>query len=232
MSEMATLRFGVGQSVSRKEDPRLVSGAGRYTDDIDLQGQAYAVFLRSPIAHGVIRRLDVGKARTSKGVLAVVTAEDLRRAGYGELRCTLALKNADGSPLFAPPRPLFARSGVRHVGEILAMVVAENEPAARDALERIDVEIEPLPAVVDVEAALDDDAPRVHEGHGNRCLDWCYGDEAAVECAFAEAAHVTRIRVENNRIVVAAMEPRAAVAAFDAESGEQLGGRASTGETP
>ncbi len=217
MSDIAAQKFGIGQSVSRKEDPRLVSGRGRFTDDVDLPDQAHAVFLRSSVAHGMIKRLDVAGAKTSPGVLAVVTAEDLGRAGYGDIRCPLAMKNSDGSPLFAPPRPLFARNKVRHVGEILAMVVADSETDAKDAAERIEVEIEPLPAVVGVEAALGVDAPHVHEGHGNRCLDWRYGDEAAVDAAFGRAAHITRIKVENNRIVVAAMEPRAAVAAFDAD---------------
>ncbi|MGI9418386.1 MAG: xanthine dehydrogenase family protein molybdopterin-binding subunit, partial [Geminicoccaceae bacterium] len=213
---MAPGKHGIGQSVSRKDDPRLVRGQGRYTDDIDLPDQAWAVFLRSPIAHGTIERLNIDAARACTGALAVVTADDLDRAGYGEIRCTLALNSVDGSPLFAPPRPLMARRKVRHVGEILAMVVAESEPAARDAIERIELEIEPLPTVVDVRKALIDDAPEVHDGHGNRCLDWRYGDEAAVDRAFAEAAHVTRIQVENNRVVVAALEPRAAVASFDA----------------
>ena len=213
---MAPGKYGIGRSVSRKEDPRLVRGQGCYTDDIDLPDQAWAAFLRSPIAHGTIERLNIDAARASADVLAVVTAEDLDRAGYGEIRCTLALKSADGSPLFAPPRALMARQKVRHVGEILAMVVAGSEPAARDAIERIELDIEPLPAVVDVRKALIDDAPKVHDGHGNRCLDWRYGDETAVDRAFAEAAHVTRIQVENNRVVVAAPEPRAAVASFDA----------------
>ncbi|MEM8950671.1 MAG: xanthine dehydrogenase family protein molybdopterin-binding subunit, partial [Pseudomonadota bacterium] len=181
--------------------------------------QAFAVFLRSSVAHGTIGRLDVQDARVSAGVLAVVTAEDLGRAGYDDIRCPLAMKSNDGSPLFAPPRPLFARNKVRHVGEILVMVVADSEANARDAIERIEVEIEPLNAVVDVEAALAEDAPKVHDGHGNRCLDWRFGDEDSVKRAFAEAAHITRIKVVNNRIVVAAMEPRVAIAAFDAENG-------------
>jgi len=213
-----TEKFGIGQSVSRKEDPRLVRGGGRYADDIDLADQAYAVFLRSPIAHGIIRRLNIVSASTAPGVLAVVTADDLTKAGYGVLRCTLPLKSTDGSPLFAPPRPLFATDKVRHAGEILAMVVAESEAFARNALEQIDIDIEPLPAVNDVEAALRDGAPAVHDGHGNGCLDWGFGDEDGVERAFAAAAHVTRIKVENNRVVVAAMEPRAALAVFDVAS--------------
>ena len=219
MSGMNHEKFGVGQSVSRKEDPRLITGRGRYTDDIDLPSQAYAVFLRAPVAHGIVRRLDVQAAEAVPGVLLVITAYDLERAGYGAIRCTAPLKNADGSPLFAPPRPLFAKDRVRHVGEILAMVVAETEIGAKDALERIVLDIEPLDAVVDMEAALAGDAPNVHPGHGNRCLDWRYGDDAAVDKAFADAAHVVRIRLENNRVVVASMEGRAALAVFDAGCG-------------
>ncbi|MGI9501854.1 MAG: xanthine dehydrogenase family protein molybdopterin-binding subunit, partial [Geminicoccaceae bacterium] len=219
MSEIAHQKFGVGQSVPRKEDPRLITGRGRYTDDIDLPDQAFAVFLRSPVAHGIIGRLDVQEAEAASGVLAVISAHDLERAGYGDIRCTLPLKNTDGSPLFAPPRPLFAKDRVRHVGEILAMVVAETEAAARDALERIALDIEPLEAVVDMEAALAGDAQKLHPGHGNRCLDWRYGDHAAVDKAFAGAAHVTRLSLENNRVVVASMESRAALADFDVDSG-------------
>ncbi len=220
MADIPAGKFGIGQSVSRKEDQRLVAGRGRFTDDIDVPGQTYAAFLRSPVAHGIIKRLDGAGAKASPGILAVVTAEDLGRTGYGDIRCPLAMKNSDGSPLFAPPRPLFARNKVRHVGEILAMVVAESDMNARDAIEKIEAEIEPLEAVVDVEDALTAPSPKVHEGHGNRCLDWRFGDEEAVERAFAKAVHVTRIVVDNNRIVVAAMEPRAAVATFDTENGQ------------
>lgn len=112
MSDIAAQKFRVGQSVSRKEDPRLIEGLGCFTDDIDLPDQACAVFLRSPVAHGIIRRLDVARAKTSSGVLAVVTADNPGRAGYGDLRCPLALKSGEGSPLFAPPRPLFAKKTV------------------------------------------------------------------------------------------------------------------------
>ena len=222
MSEIALQKHGVGQPVTRKEDPRLITGRGRYTDDIDLPNQAFAVFLRSPVAHGMIRRLEVAEAKAAANVLAVVTADDLEAAGYGVFQNTLPLKSADGTPLFAPPRPIFAKDRVRHIGEVLAMVVAESEIAARDALEQITVDIESLPAVVDMEAALAEDAPKVHPGHGNRCLDWRYGDGEAVDAAFAAAAHVSRIRLDNNRLVVASMEVRAALAEFDSEHGRYV----------
>ncbi len=210
------MKFGVGQPVARKEDPYLVAGQGRYTDDIDLPGQAFAVVLRSPHAHGILRRVEVAAARAAPGVLAVYTAADL--ADYGPILCKLPLKNQDGSPLFAPPRPVFATGRVRYVGEPLALVVADSLHAAEDAAELIEPEIEPLPAVADPGAALEAGAPRLHDERSNLCLDWRFGDTAAAERAFAQAAHVTRIKLVNNRVVVAPMEPRAALAAYDAES--------------
>lgn len=219
MGNIEQQKFGIGQSVSRKEDPILVKGQGRYTDDINLDGQAFAVFLRSPVAHGEITRLDTKRALSSPGVLAIYASEDLVRAGYGEARCGLTLKNIDGTALFAPPRPLMARARVRHMGEILALIVAETEALARDALALIDLEIDQLPAVVDPEKALMPDAPEVHEGHPNRCLNWHFGDEEDVAHVFAEAAHVSRIELLNNRVVVASMESRAAMATFDPDEG-------------
>jgi carbon-monoxide dehydrogenase large subunit len=210
------LKFGVGQPVPRKEDPCLVAGRGRYTDDIDLPDQAYGMVLRSPHAHGALRGIDGAAARAAPGVLAVYTGADL--AAYGPILCKLPLKNQDGSPLFAPPRPVFATDRVRYVGEPLALVVAETLQAAQDATELIELDIEPLPAVADAFDALAADAPRLHDDRANLCLDWRFGDLAAAERAFAEAAHVTRLRLVSNRIVVATMEPRAAVADYDAAS--------------
>jgi aerobic carbon-monoxide dehydrogenase large subunit len=216
---MTHLKFGIGQPAPRKEDPTLVTGRGRFTDDVDLPGQAFAHPLRSHSAHGMIRHLDVGAALAAPGVLAAYTAADMARAGYGSFRCKLPLKSADGSALFAPPRPILADGRVRHVGEILAMVIAETRHAAQEAAERIVVEIEPLPVVTDPEAAARDDAPHLHDDHNNVCLDWRFGDFAAAEDAFAAAAHTTRLRMTNNRVVVAAMEPRAALAQYDPASG-------------
>jgi len=216
IEKISSQKFGVGQSVSRKEDPILVQGQGCYTDDIEAEGQAFAVFLRSPIAHGRIKELRTNAALAHPAVLAVYTADDLVRAGYGEPRCSLPLKNADGTALFAPPRPLMARHVVRHMGEIIAMVVAETETAARDGLELIELEIDQLPAAIDPEVALIQNSPEVHEGHPNRCLDWSYGDQDAIDRAFAKAAHVSRIKLENNRVVVASMESRVAIADFEA----------------
>jgi carbon-monoxide dehydrogenase large subunit len=211
------LKFGIGQPVHRKEDPRLLRGEGRYADDVDLPGQACARVVRSPHAHGRLRGIDVAAAMAVPGVLAVYTAADFARAGYGAIVCKLPLKNVDGSPLFAPPRPIFATDRVRYVGEPIAMVVAEYAHAAQDAAELVELDVEPLPAVVDPEAALAADAPGVHERHGNVCLDWRFGDHEAAARAFADAAHVARVRVVSNRVVVAAMEPRAALGAYEPE---------------
>jgi aerobic carbon-monoxide dehydrogenase large subunit len=215
--QLPHLKFGIGQPVHRKEDPRLVRGHGRYADDIALPGQAFARVVRSAHAHGRLRGIDTSAALELPGVLAVYTAADFARAGYGAIVCKLPLKNADGSPLFAPPRPVFATERVRFVGEPLAMVVAEDAHIAQDAAELIVPEIEPSAAVSDPEAALAPDAPRLHDGRSNLCLDWRFGDHGAAERAFAEAAHVSGVRLVNNRVVVAAMEPRAAVAEYDAQ---------------
>jgi carbon-monoxide dehydrogenase large subunit len=212
-------KFGVGQPVHRKEDPRLVSGRGRYADDVDLPGQAFARVLRSHHPHGRIRAMDVRPALALPGVLAVYTQADFARAGYGAILCKLPLRNADGSPLFAPPRPILAEGRVRYVGEPLAVVVALDAHGARDALDLIEVDIAPLPANADPEAALADDAPWLHGDRPNLCLDWRFGDHEAAERAFAGAAHVARVRLISNRVVVAAMEPRAALADYDALSG-------------
>ena len=222
MNDAATLphlKFGIGQPVHRKEDPRLVRGAGRYADDVALPGQAFARVVRSAHGHGRLHGIDAVAAQAVAGVLAVYTAADFARAGYGAILCKLPLKNADGSPLFAPARPIFATDRVRFVGEPLAMVVAESARTAEDAAELVVPDIEPIAAVSDPEAALAADAPRLHEERANLCLDWRFGDHGAAERTFAAAAHVARVRLINNRIVVAAMEPRAAVAEYDTASG-------------
>jgi carbon-monoxide dehydrogenase large subunit len=217
-STLPHLKFGVGQPVHRKEDPRLVSGRGRYADDVVLPGQAYARMVRSHHPHGRILAIEARRALALPGVLAVYTAADFARAGYGAMLCKLPLKNADGSPLFAPPRPILAEDRVRYVGEPLAAVIAVDPHAARDAVDLIEVDVERLPAVADPEAAIGAAAPRLHDDHANLCLDWRYGDHAGAEQAFAAAAHVAQVRLVSNRVVVAAMEPRAAVADYDGKS--------------
>ncbi len=213
----APLKFAVGQPVSRSEDPRLLTGRGRFIDDITLPGEARAVVLRSPVAHGSIRRLDTAAAEAVPGVLAVYTAADLRAAGYGPFPFSAPIRNHDGSPPAIPERHALAGDKVKHIGEPLAFVVAETLDAAQQAVEAIDFEIESLPAVTDPEHALAGDAPRIHDDVGNLCLDWRYGDFEAVDAAFADAAHATRLRLPISRVAVAPIETRGAIAEYDAE---------------
>ncbi len=214
-----TEKYGVGQPVSRTEDPRLITGRGRYTDDINLESQAYGYVVRSQYAHGTINGIDVEAAKAVPGVLAIYTGADLDRAGYGSMPCALPLKSRDGSPLVVPPHRPFAVGRVRYVGDPIALVVAETPAAAKDGAEAVFADIDPLPAVTDIDAALAADSPTIwDEAPGNVALDWQGGDVEAVEKAFAEAAHVTKLSLVNNRAVVVPMEPRAAIAEYDSGS--------------
>ncbi len=209
-------KFGVGQPVPRTEDPTLVQGRGRYTDDISLPGQAFAAIVRSRHAHGVIKGIDTAAALAMPGVLAVYTGADLQAAGYGTLKCVPPLKNRDGTPMKKPARPALAIDKVRFVGDPVACVIAETAIAAKDAAEAVVLDIEPLPAVTRASEAVKPGAPQIFDdAPGNVALDYHYGDAEKVREAFAKAAHVTRIELLNNRLVVAAMEPRAALAAYD-----------------
>ena len=218
-SGYANEKYSVGQPVARSEDPRLLTGGGRYTDDINLADQLYAVMVRSPLAHAEIRGIDAGPALALPGVRAVYTAADMAAAGYGNLPCKLAIRNQDDSPLFVPPKPPLASGRVRHLGDPVAVVVADSRSAALDGAEAVALDLEELPAVGSIEAALAEGAPVIWDGApDNICLDWKGGDGAAVDAAFASAAHVTKLSLENNRIAVVAMEPRAAVAEYDRDS--------------
>ncbi|MDH3234652.1 MAG: xanthine dehydrogenase family protein molybdopterin-binding subunit [Alphaproteobacteria bacterium] len=209
-------KFGVGQSVSRKEDPRLLTGGGRYTDDLVLERQTYAAVLRSPYAHAELRDIDTAPALALPGVIAVFTGADMKAAGYNPLPCALPLKSHDGTPLIVPDRHALAMDRVRYAGEAIALVVAESRAAARDGAEAIELDAEALPAVTDLEEAVGPDAPQLHDAApGNVALDWRYGDQEAIAEAFTNAAHVTRLTLDNSRVVVASMEPRGAVAEWD-----------------
>jgi aerobic carbon-monoxide dehydrogenase large subunit len=211
-------KFAVGQPAPRKEDPRLLKGEGRYTDDVNLPGQAYAAIVRSPYAHGVVRNVDLSEARAMPGVLGAYAAADL--SGYGTLKCNVGFPNRDGSPMRKPPRPALAADKVRFVGDPVAFVVAETAAQAKDAAEAVALDIEPLPAVASARAAVQPGAPTLYEeAPDNVALDYHYGDAAEVEAAFRRAAHVTRLSVVNNRVVVSAMEPRSALAAYDPSEG-------------
>jgi carbon-monoxide dehydrogenase large subunit len=211
---LAIEKFAVGQSVPRREDPMLLRGLGRYTDDVSLPGQAYAVMVRSRNAHGIIRDIDAKAALQMPGVLAVYTGADLK--DYGPLKCIVALNNRDGSPLKKPRRDALAIDRVRYVGDPVACVIAGTLAQAKDAAEAVTVDIEPLPAVVSAEQAARADAPLLYDDvPGNVALDYQYGDPEAVKAAFARAAHVTRLNLLNSRMVVNCIEPRAALASHD-----------------
>jgi carbon-monoxide dehydrogenase large subunit len=212
-------KFGAGQPVPRNEDPRLLRGEGLYTADVSVPGQAWGHMLRSPYAHGTVRSLDVSAARTVPGVLAAYTRADLIAAGYKPFPCGNLIKNHDGTDHESPERYALAGEKVKFAGEGLAFIVAETPEAARDGAEAVAFDIDPLPALIDPERALDADSPRIHEEAKNLCLDWRFGDFDAVETAFAGAAHVTQLRIPINRVIVAAMEPRAAVGEFDPANG-------------
>ena len=215
----AVQKFGIGQPVPRTEDPTLVQGRGSYADDVNLAGQAYAVIVRSRHAHGVLKRIDTAAALAMPSVLAVHTGADLHAAGYGTLKCVPPLHNRDGTPMKKPPRPALAIDKVRFVGDPVACVVAETPIAAEDAAEMVELDVAPLPAVTLASDAIKPSAPPVFDDvPDNVALDYHYGDEERVKEAFANAAHVARLELRNTRLVVNAMEPRAAVAGYNAAS--------------
>ena len=211
---LALTKFGIGQPVRRTEDPKLVRGEGRYTDDINLPGQAHAVMVRSTVAHGIIRGIDTAAAKAMPGVKAVLTAADL--AGYGGLKCLLPLKSRDGSPIRYTPRPALAGDKVRYVGDPVVCVVADTIAQAKDAAEAIVLDIEPLPAVMSAREAAEQGAPQIWDDvPGNVALDYQFGDTEKVAEAFAQAAHVVKVPLVNQRMVVASIEPRSAIGEFD-----------------
>jgi aerobic carbon-monoxide dehydrogenase large subunit len=215
---LALMKFGIGQPVPRTEDPTLVRGHGCYTDDIKLPREAYAVMVRSRHAHGVIKGIDTSAAKSMPGVLGVYTGADL--TAYGPLKCIVPFNNRDGSPMRKPLRPALPTDKVRFVGDPVACVVAASVAQAKDAAEAVVVDIDPLPAVTKASEAAKPDAPQLYDDvPGNVALDYLYGDPAEVAEAFAKAAHVTKLNLINSRVVVSAMEPRAAIASFDKVTG-------------
>lgn len=214
------MKFGVGQSVTRKEDTRLLTGTGTYVDDISLPRQAHAYFLRSPIAHARISVGPIEDAKAVPGVLGVYTDADPDMAALKPLVTGLKTKNADGSRGVYPGLHSLARGTVRFVGQPIAMVVAETLEVAREAAELIEIDYDELGVVVDGEAAIEASAPQLHEDAANNiAYDWEVGDKAATDAAFAKAAHVSRIRVTNPRIVVNTVEPRAINVDFSQSDG-------------
>jgi aerobic carbon-monoxide dehydrogenase large subunit len=216
---IALQKYGVGQPVRRKEDDTLVRGKGKYTDDFNLPGQAYAWIVRSSHAHGIIRGIDTSAAKAMPGVLGVWTGADLAVANYGPFTCGLPLKNRDGSPLLQTNRIALMTDKVRYVGDPVAFVVAETLAQARDAAEAVILDIDPLPAVTDAAEAVKPGAPQLYDHIPNNvALDYHYGDTARIDAAFASAAHVTRLDLVNTRVAVVSMEPRVAIGAYDKAS--------------
>ena len=206
------VKFGVGQSVKRVEDPRLLTGNGRYTDDIQPRRQAHAYFVRSPHAHASFTKVDTSAAAKAPGVLAVVTGADLKAAGIGDVPCLVPLKNRDGSSMPMTPRPALAVGRARFVGDAVAMVVAETLAEAKDAAELVEIDWNPLPATTDIEASAKPGAPQVWDfAKNNQVFDWELGDEKATAAAFAKAHRVVTMDFVNNRLVPNSMEPRNAI---------------------
>jgi len=205
----------VGMPVKRKEDYRFLTGNGQYTDDIVLPGQTYAVFLRSPHAHARIKSIDIDAAKQSPGVVAIFTGADLAAESVGGLPCGWLIHSVDGTPMNEPPHPVIAHTKVRHVGDQVALVIADSVKAAKDAAELIEVDYDELPAIIDTTRAAESGAPAVHdEVPDNTCYTWGHGDKAATDAAFAKAHHVTTLDIVNNRLVPNAIEPRAVNASF------------------
>ena len=204
----------IGKPLQRREDYRFLTGAGQYTDDVTLPGQTHGVFLRSPHAHARIKSIDISAAAQAPGVVQIFTGADLAEAKVGGLPCGWLIHSKDGSPMKEPPHPVLAQGKVRHVGDQVALVVAETANQAKDACELIVVDYEELPPVIDITTA-DSAASLVHdEVPGNVCYDWGHGSKDAVDAAFAKAAHVTKLSFANNRLIPNAMEPRAANAHY------------------
>ena len=210
----AQAKFGIGQSVPRTEDPKLLRGQGRYTDDLNEPGQAYAVMVRSPVAHGRIRSIDTAAALAMPGVIAVFTGQDL--AYSPGLTCAVPIPNPDGTPFNDPMRPILPVDKVRFVGEAVAFVVAETALQAKDAAEAVAVDYESLPAAASMDVALGPDAPVLHDNApDNVAVQYHYGDSEKVAAAFEAAHHVTRLNLVSQRLVVNPMEPRVAISSYD-----------------
>jgi aerobic carbon-monoxide dehydrogenase large subunit len=217
---------GIGQPVRRREDLRLLTGRGRYSDDFNLPGQAYAVMVRAPHAHAWVRGIDTAKERAMPGVLAVLTNEDVKADGLNPLPhianthpADISIQNRDGTPVLRPQHEAIVGPEICHVGEIVACVIAESVAQAKDAAEAVAVAYEALPGVAQALDAVKPGAPRARENFPNVILDGDVGDRSATEAAFARAAHIVRLDTWIPRIAGVPMEPRAAVGDYDRESG-------------
>lgn len=210
-------RSVIGDAPRRREDQRFLTGSGAYLDDLGIDGLVHAVILRSPHAHATIDRIDAGPARAAPGVLAVLTSVDARNDGLNPMQPTVEANAQTGEAFAFLPQPLLAEGKVRHVGEAVALIVAETRVQALDAAELLDIGYTALPAVTTAAAAGAAGAPQIADGvPGNTCLDWCWGDHAAVDAAFAGAAHRVAVRLHNHRVVTNPMEPRGVIGDWDA----------------
>ena len=207
---------GIGARVERKEDKRFITGKGRYTDDMVVQGMRHAHFVRSPHAHARIKSIDTSEAEKMPGVIGILNGAQLTEDGIGNIICGWMIHSKDGTPMnMGAWRPL-AQDTVRYVGDAVAIVVADTKAQARDAAEAVVVDYETLPVVVSAVDALKDGAPQLHpEAKGNLIFDWEIGDSAATDAAIASAAHVTEMKIVNNRLVPNPIEPRAALGVYD-----------------
>ena len=207
---------GVGARVTRKEDKRFITGAGRYVDDMVVPGMKHAVFVRSPHAHAQIKKIDVKQAQGMPGVIGVLTGKELKADGIGNLICGWMIHSKDGSPMKMGAWSPLAVDKVRYVGDAVVIVVAETKGQARDAAEAVEITYKELKPVVDAVKALEKGAPQLHpEAENNLIFDWEIGDAKATDAAIKAAAHVTRMKIVNNRLVPNAMEPRAALGHYD-----------------
>ncbi len=206
----------IGQAVKRVEDKRFITGKGNYTDDIVLPMMTYAVMVRSPYAHAKILNVDTSQAEALEGVVAVYTGKDIVDAGVNGVPCGWQVNFRNGDTMKEPPHPLLVHDKVRHVGDTVAMVIAETKAAAVDASEMIMVEYEELPAVADASQALASEAPQVHEdAPGNLCFDWELGDKAKTDAAMESAHHITTLEFTNQRVIPNAIEPRVAIGHYE-----------------
>ncbi|MGF1474039.1 MAG: xanthine dehydrogenase family protein molybdopterin-binding subunit [Geminicoccaceae bacterium] len=207
---------GIGARVTRTEDHRFITGKGRYTDDINVANQAYAYFIRSPLAHARVNRVDTSAAAGMPGVIGILTGADVAADGLGGLICGWMVKSRDGSDMKAGPHPMLANEKARYVGDHVAVVVADTFEHARDAAEAVEVDYDELPAVIATDRARDEGTALVHDDIArNTVYEWELGDLAATDAAIANAAHVTKIDLVNNRLVPNAMEPRAAIGQYE-----------------
>lgn len=204
----------IGKSVLRKEDMRFITGNGRYTDDINLRGQTYGYFVRSPYAHAVVGEVDTSAAQSMPGVVAVLTGKQVAEDELGTLPCGWMIHSKDGSEMKQPPHPVMAATKVNYVGEPLALVVADSFDEAKNAAELVSVEYEELPAVVST-ADAQSCADIYEEAPGNTCYEWELGEKEATDAAIEGAAHVTRYTLTNSRLIPNALEPRAAIADYN-----------------